>query len=160
MSKGIGNGYIKRMKRFHVPSDIKNPRERIGKVCDRAFYHDGGFKYKLPRFFRDRLYRMKFPCDAKVWNNKKMCYEDKIVWRYKSKNTLALQIQTEVRSRVLKDFDRRVQEKRISCPHLSLDEVFIEVSRDECYLRMARKKDIYTKMSRFYNGHRFQYRDF
>lgn len=39
MSKGLGLNYVKRMKRFHVPS-IRSPSERISVVCDRAFYHD------------------------------------------------------------------------------------------------------------------------
>lgn len=159
MSKGIGSGYVNRMKRFHVPR-ISNPRERVSVVCDRAFYHNGAFKYKLPRFFRDRFYRMKFPCDAKVWNKKKMCYENKIVWRYKSKNLLALQIQNEVRSRVLEGFGRRVEEKRLCCPHLSDDQIYLEVTRDEQTSRLARQKDIFTKMSRFYNACRFKQRKF
>lgn len=56
MSKGLGKNYISRMKRFHVPR-IRNPALRISTVVDRSWYYDGFFKYKLPRYFRDRLYR-------------------------------------------------------------------------------------------------------
>ena len=58
MSKGIGKGYLTRMTRYHKPSNLKF-NERVSTICDRSFYHDGAFRYKLPRYFRDRLYRMR-----------------------------------------------------------------------------------------------------
>lgn len=157
MSKGIGNGYIQRMKRWHVPN-IKNPRDRVSVVCDRSFYHEGKFKYKLPRFFRDRLYRMKFPCDARVWNQKKKCYENKIVYRYKSKNVLSLQIANEVRSRLLAEYNERISELVARYPHKSRAEMDIELVLAESAARMDRQKNIYSKLARFYNSHRHKNR--
>lgn len=157
MSHGIGSGYVLRMKRWHTPK-IKNPRDRVSVICDRAFYHEGKFKYKLPRYFRDRLYRMKFPCDARVWNQKKKCYEDKIVYRYKSKNVLSLQIANEVRSRILADYDKRVSELIAQCPHKSRAEIDIELVCAESAARMDRQKNIYSKLARFYNFNRHKNR--
>lgn len=159
MSKGIGASYVKRMKRYHVPNYM-SPRDRISKVCDRAFYHDGAFKYKLPRFYRDRLYRMKFPCDARIWSNKTKCYENKTVYRYKSKNLLSLQMQTEIRSRVLAEYNERVAEYRASNPCASDTEVYLALSRLDWSAKLDRQKNIYSKMSRFYNSQRFKSRDF
>lgn len=159
MSKGLGASYVQRMRRWHVPK-IKNPRDRISVICDRAFYHDGSFKFKLPRFYKDRFYRKKFPCDARIWNNKKKIYENKVVYRYMSKNLLALQMQVEVRNRVLADFDKKVTAKRLQCPSLSDTEIYLEVTRDEVSARISRRKDIYSKMSRFYNYNRYKHKDF
>ena len=156
MSKGLGVNYINRMKRFHVPF-INSPSERIGKVCDRAFYHDGAFKYKLPRYFRDRLYRRKFPYEVKLWNNKKKCYEEKIVYRYASKNPLSIQMQVEIRNRIMADYYKRVAEFRSCNPSISDTEVHIALARSEANSIMDRQKNIYSKMSRFYNYSRFKH---
>lgn len=160
MSKGIGESYIKRMKRYHLSSRIRSPSERISVICDRAFYHDGAFKYKLPRFFRDRLYRKKFPCDAKVWNPKLKIYETKTVYRYMSKNLLALQMQTEVRNRLLVEYNKRFSEFRSEYPDKSDSEIHLLICRSEASLRKTRQQDIYSKMSRFYQFNRFKNRKF
>lgn len=145
------------MKRWHLPS-LMNPYERVSKIVDRAFYHEGSFKYKLPRYYRDRLYRKLCPCDARVWNQKKKCYEDKIVYRYKSANVLSLQMQTEVRSRVLSLYEQRVAEFTAQFPHKSRAEIDVLISRSEESMRMDRQKNLYRKLSEFYNTKRFKHR--
>lgn len=156
MSKGIGKGYLQRMSRWHKPKNIKNPYERITKIVDRALYHDGAFGFKLPRYYRDRLYRLRFPCDAKVWNKKRKIYENKIVYRYKSKNLLAIQMQIEIRDRILAEYDRRIAELRQIYPDKSDNEIHIEYLRLEKVSALDRQKTIYTKLSRFYNTNRFK----
>lgn len=156
MSKGIGQSYINRMKRYHIATKIHNPSERIKVICDRAFYHDGPFKYKLPRYYRDRLYRKKFPCDAQVWNQKLKIYEKKIVYRYKSKNLLALQMQDEVRNRVLAQYNERVADIKQRFPHFSDTQVHLEIARLEARLKETRYKDNFAKCAKFYNSQRFK----
>lgn len=143
------------MRKYHLPN-IKNPRLRVETICDRSFYHDSSFKYKLPRYYRDRLYRMKFPCDAKVWNKKKNVYENKIIYRYKSKNLLSIQMQVEVRNRILADFNRRFAEFRSSYPNYSDSEIYRQICLSETSSRQIRRSDIFSKMSRFYNYQRFK----
>ena len=147
------------MRKYHLPI-IKNSRLRVETICDRAFYHDSSFKYKLPRYYRDRLYRMKFPCDAKVWNKKKNVYENKIVYRYKSKNPLSIQMQVEVRNRILADFDRRFAECRASHPNYTDSEIYRQMCLSETASRQDRRNEIFTKMSRFYNYQRHKNRKF
>lgn len=159
MSKGIGLNYVKRSKRYHVPfSRSLSSSERVSLVCDRSFYHDGAFKYKLPRYYRDRLYRRKFPYDVRIWNKKLKCYEEKVVWRYASKNPLAIQMQTEVRNRLLSEYDRRVKELSGSCPAFSRTQIDLEIVRADSASKMDRCSDIFSKMSRFYNFNRFKNR--
>lgn len=160
MSKGIGLSYVERMKRFHVPTKIRSPSERISVICDRAFYHDGAFKYKLPRFYRDRLFRKKFPCDAKIWNKSKNIYENKIIYRYKSKNVLSLQMQVEIRNRILAEYNRRFEEFRSLYPNQSDSEIHLLLERSEVSSRQVRRQVIYSKMSRFYNTNKFKNRKF
>lgn len=160
MSKGIGCNYINRMKRYHVPTTIRSPSERISVVCDRAFYHDGSFKYKLPRFFRDRLYREKFPFDARVWNPKLKCYENKTIYRYASKNMLSRQMQVEIRNRILAEYNKTFRDFKSRCPSKSDDEIHLEIERSAISSRSFRQADIYSKMSRFYNYQRFKNRKF
>lgn len=159
MSKGIGNGYINRMKRFHLPY-VKSVPERVSKIVDRAFYYDGAFKYKLPRYYRDRFYRKRFPYETLVWNKKKKCYENKIVWRYASKNILSLQMQAEIRNRILAEYHKRFGELKSKFPNKSDDEIDFILLRSEEASRVSRRKDINSKMSRFYNSQRFKNRKF
>lgn len=159
MSHGIGASYVKRMRRYHTPY-IRDPRTRITVVCDRSFYHDGAFKYKLPRYFRDRLYRMKFPCDAKVWNKKLKIYENKTVYRYKSKNPLALAMQVEVRNRVLAEFNEKFSRAKAMYPSKSDTEILIELERASVTARNTRRQDIFSKMSRFYNYNKHKVKSF
>lgn len=156
MSKGLGKSYTDRMSRYHRCSWIKNPRTRITAVCDRAFYHDGGFKYKLPRYFRDRLYRKKFPYEVLFYNKKTKSCEKKIVYRYASKNPLSIQMQVEVRNRILAEYHRRFAELRAVYPSLSDLQIDLLLTRSETSARMDRQKDIYSKMSKFYQYNRFK----
>lgn len=158
MSKGLGASYVDRMKRWHVPH-IRDKRLRITSVVDRMHYHDGAFKYKLPRYFKDRLYRKKYPCETYVYNKKLKCFEKKIVQRYKSKNMLSLQIQAEIRNRVLDDYNKRVAEFKLANPSLTDTEVHIEVARREKIDRESRGNDTFTKLARFYNRNRFKNRN-
>lgn len=155
MSKGIGEKYILRMKRYHVPA-FKGATRDVPLIVDRSCYHDGCFKYKLPRYYRDRLYRKKEPCDARVWNNKLKTYENKIVYRYKSKNLLSLQMQAEIRTRILREHSRLCSQFRVAYPTLTESEIIKKVSFFEADSRKARSQDIYQKMSRFYNNNRFK----
>lgn len=158
-SKGLGKGYVKRMKRYHVPfSD--SPISRIERAVDRYNYHDGSFQYKLPRYYKDRLYRMKFPFEINVWNKKKNYYEVKTVHRYASKNPLALQMQVEIRNRILAEYDRKFLELRLGSKNKSDSEIHLELARVESSSRLARQKDIYTKLSKFYSSNRFKSRKF
>ena len=159
ISKGIGKSYIRRMYRFHRPN-IRSPAVRISTICDRSFYYDQSFRYKLPRYYRDRLYRMKFPYYQNVWNNKKRVYENKIVYRYASKNILSRQMQVEIRNRLFAEYDRRVAELRASNPSLSRSEIDLQIVRSDSFFKMDRQKVVYSKMSRFYNYSRFKSRSF
>lgn len=160
MSHGIGEGYIKRMKRYHLPISIRSPTERVSVICDRSFYPDGFFRYKLPRYYRDRLYRKKFPFDTNVWNKKLKCYESKIVYRYASKNMLSRQMQIEIRNRLLAEYNRQFSEFRSVNPNLSDTEIHLLVERSSVSSRQVRRNDIFSKMSRFYNYNRFKNRKF
>lgn len=151
ISKGIGASYIKRMKRYHLPF-IRDKKARIATICDRAFYHDASFKYKLPRFYRDRLYRKKFPFETKVWNPKLKLYEPKTVYRYASKNLLSLQMQSEIRNRILAEYNRRVKELSAEYPSLSRAEIDSLIARSEKNALLSRKDSCHRKMSKFYNS--------
>lgn len=159
MSKGIGESYVHKMRWWHVPN-IDNPRQKLEKVVDRMVYKDGKFDYKLPRFYKDRLYRKKFPCDVRVWNPKKKFYEDKVVYRYMSKNLLALQIQVEVRDRFLAQYNEQIAGLTAQFPNKSRDEIDIELTRSERASSLDRQKSVYSKLSKFYNSQRFKNRKF
>ena len=73
---------------------------------------------------------------------------------------LALQMQVEVRNRILAEYDRRCQELRQIYPNKSDSEIHIELLKIDKDSQMDRQKSIYTKMSRFYNYNRFKNKSF
>lgn len=116
VSKGVGASYCENNenRRYHMPdSEVSCPfREQLDTIIDRRkVSFDTGkkiFTYKMPRYYRERLYMSKLPFEQKVWNKNKMCYEDKIVYRYSSKNMLSRQIALRLRERVLESLAKRI----------------------------------------------------
>ena len=156
MSKNIGKSYITRMRRWHVPRLKGSAKERISLICDRAFYYDGPFKFKLPRYYRDRLYRKFCDCVTIVYNSKKKCCETKIIKRYKSENLLSIQMQAEIRGRILAQYRESFARFRSQFPDKSDLQIDLEITRAEKNATALRRNDIYSKMSRFYNYQRFK----
>lgn len=160
MSKNIGKSYITRMRRWHVPRLKGSAKERVSLICDRAFYHDGPFKFKLPRYYRDRLYRKLCDCETIVYNSRTKCCETKIIKRYKSENLLSMQMQAEIRNRIFAQYYQTFGELKSKFPNKSDIEIDFEILNSERSASLFRRQDIYSKMSRFYNYQRFKYRNF
>lgn len=159
VSKGVGASYCmdKHNRHYHMPdSEVSCPsREQLDTIIDRRkVSFDTGkqkFTYKMPRYYRERLYMSKLPFEQKVWNKNKMCYEEKIVYRYSSKNFLSRQIAMRVRERVLEDFAHRVGAEST--------EVLSDVRFDEAARRLSsynpldldyRKIRVRSKLANFY----------
>lgn len=159
MSKGLGASYVDKMKRYHVPyKGTMSSKDYVKLVVDRSCYHDATYSYKLPRYYKDRFYRKKYPKESRVWNPKTKQYETKTVYRFLSKNLLALQMQDEIRSRVLAEYHRFCAEARTAYPGITDPEIDILFCRHQESLKRSKQKDISSKMSRFYNSNRFEHR--
>lgn len=111
-SKGIGSTYPERMRSYHLPFHRKFvvSNEEADCVLDRQFVcfsvANKNFKYRMPRYYKERLYFAKMPFEVDVWDKKQMKYVKKVVYRYCTKNLLARQLQMRVRDRILENLSK------------------------------------------------------
>ena len=106
MSKGIGENYVYRFKSHHlhglnIRPDTVLSADEVASIVARRFVLDGSFKYKMPRYYIDRIYRVSELKERQVWNYKLKKYETKFVKRFTSNSFLCNQISRFLESRVL-----------------------------------------------------------
>lgn len=158
-SKGIGLSYVDSLKRYHRPHshDLK---QRVQLTFDRAKYHSGAFTYKLPRYYKERLFYSYDDVETNVYNPKSNKYEKKKVKRYRSKTFIARALQVELRNRLLDQYNKIVSEYESAFPLFSRDEIDSLIEKDSKCSAKYRESLMLTKMSRFYNTRRFKNRRF
>lgn len=114
-SKGIGASYCTRMRSYHLPfrSKFLSTEDYLDCIIDRqyvSFSVKGTlFKYRMPRYYKERFYFAKMPFEVDIWDKKLKQYVKKIVYRFCTKNLLARQLQVRVRNRFLEEFHRQLQ---------------------------------------------------
>ena len=117
MSKGIGLNYVLRFKRFHLAGKSNNfcavSKEDLDVIISRMRISDGSFRYKMPRFYKDRIYRTIVYKPKEVWDEKNKRFTSEridrktgevkqiLVKRYSSQNPLQMQINKELERRYL-----------------------------------------------------------
>ena len=58
MSKGIGESYVTRSWKYHVP-DVPDFKKKLQLIVNRLNYKVGNFSYCLPRYYYDKFYKAK-----------------------------------------------------------------------------------------------------
>lgn len=154
-SKGLGSSYVDNMYKYHRALD-KSRSSRVSVACDRAFYHFGTFKYKLPKYYKERLFFDKVEVGSKKFNTKTNEYEFKKVKRYKKVSSFSHQVSSEIRSRILADDQRKFDEFVQSYPDLSDSEISSLFARSQECAKKDRQNASFRKMSKFYNRNRFK----
>lgn len=115
MSKGIGSSYVERMRSFHLDGLKSNyfavPADRLDRIISRMKVRDGEFLYKMPRFYKDRIYRYVDYKLKETWDEKSKSFvttkidkrtgevKPNLVKRFTSKNPLQVQITNELQRR-------------------------------------------------------------
>lgn len=105
-SKGLGLSYVDRMSSWHNPfrkcsNYPVNSQEKISTIVDRMYVGDGSFQYHMPRYWKDRIYKLLEYKPYDYWDNKQRCFVKKMVKRYTCKNLLSLQIHAELQNRFI-----------------------------------------------------------
>lgn len=111
VSKGVGASYCENpaTRRYHLPFG------RTSSECFRSDYLDtvierqkvsfstpnGVFTYRMPRYYRERLYMSKLPFDSLQYDVKTKKMVHKTVYRYSSKTLFARCLQARIRDRFL-----------------------------------------------------------
>lgn len=160
VSKGLGAAYISRERSYHIPPRRGyKPHEYIDLVCNRLFYKDGDFKYKLPRYYKTRLYYAKKREIKSVFNPKTRSFEAKIIYRYVPTTYLSIKIKDTLQQRALARCNEREAEIRRRHPSYSDAEVIREFTFLETRSLSFREKAIKSKLNRFYSDNARKHSD-
>lgn len=116
-SKGIGSSYITMYKKHHLcgltGSDnlfyVPRSPEFIERIVSRKFVLDGSFKYRMPRYYSDRIYKIPVTEVKEVLNFITGEYEIQKRKRFSSDNPLSYQIYSLLSSRVRERDSRQLQ---------------------------------------------------
>lgn len=102
MSKGIGISYVDKNRYFHTCGacpDTFVTSEVLDKIIASRFVSDGPFKYKMPRYWKDRIFKSPFIEYGYRWDKESMSYVKKKVKRYSSSTPLSMQIAAVLQER-------------------------------------------------------------
>lgn len=154
MSKGIGLSYVLRNKAYHLCGfTLRQYRvftpEQIKSICLRRYVKDGEYQYKMPRYWKDRIYRNLSTKEQKIWNKELKQFVVHYVKRYTSENVLSLQMSDFLR-------DRFLERVRLSLPPGDFEQYGLENEIDwyGCSPRSLAVKEarIARKLSSFYKS--------
>ena len=196
-SKNIGLSYVERMRSFHLP-DYVEPNvfysqaefdklyrqskeseywKKVDVIKSRMFVTDGEYRYKMPRYYRDRLYSLPFvqyrtvtgccnlticPFDVQIHYvnpENSITYDSKKVKikRYSHENLLSRSIAMLTQ----RDFDVKYQQKfdavRATDPTLSLDEIYLAVQRNSEIALKYRETLSAQSLNQFYRKNQQKY---
>lgn len=123
MSKGIGSSYLNNAS-FHTARPYRMTfSDYVDRCLQNAFYFDGSFKYKLPRYYYERIFYTKTTQIRESYKGPEKGYKMALVSRYISKSALSVEMQVRLRNRPLIVYQQRFKDLRASRPDLSDDEI-------------------------------------
>lgn len=121
-SKGIGYNYVEKYKSYHLcgfPNDGINANpynspsdEQINQILSRRYVMDGAFRYKMPRYYADRIYRHlveKPQCKFYFDDSGVLQCEIIYVRRFSSSSVLCAKMSKLLQDRVLERGRREIE---------------------------------------------------
>lgn len=149
-SNGIGASYITRYSRFHLCGCslyLPYSREIVDQILSRKFVLDGSFRYKMPRYYSDRIYKVPVVEVKEVLNFIKNERETKKTKRFSSDFPLPYQISCALSERIRGVVDRELEYLQ-ACREQGVDPLLVEAANQDKVLREAR---ISSKLRNFYS---------
>lgn len=156
MSKGLGRSYLDNAS-FHTARPYHMTfSDYVDRCIQNAFYFDGNFKYKLPRYYYERLFYTKTTQIRETYVSPEKGYKTSIVSRYVSKSALSVEMQVRIRNRSLLEYQQRFAELRSTRSDLTDDEIHFLLSDYERDSLEARRNAARDKLYTFYRDTDFR----
>lgn len=150
MSKGIGRIYLENAS-FHTARPYRMTfSDYVDRCLQNAFYFDGNFKYKLPRYYYERIFYQKTTQIRETYLCPEKGYKMALVSRYVSKSALSVEMQVRLRNRPFLEYKQRFEELKSSCPYLADTEIHSILDERERHSVEARRKAARDKLYTFY----------
>lgn len=153
MSKGLGASYVEDKRNYHIPPRLKRQKfeDYVDILLDRKYYYDGQFKYKLPRYYIERLYYTRKMFFNEQYNPKTKAFQPVVTYRYVSANNVSLGMQAALQRRIDAADKQRFEVAKSSHPLWSDDQIFAYLDMCERISLEARRKVARDKLNRFYH---------
>lgn len=163
MSKNIGAAYLTDEKvRYHRPSRRREVPgyPSIADACvDRLRYHDGQYLYKLPRYYKERIFYDVITENRLFVGKVKEPFGDGYLYSLVSRpvkrravrNTLPLEMQNVIRARAEKRYLDRFREYQSKDLSLTDSEIHLLLAKDDVQMVRARKVRLLSQANKFYN---------
>jgi len=149
MSKGIGKSYIDNMKSKHLfRHSFETYNQYVDSVLSRMYYFDGDYKYKLPRYYYERIFYKRIPVIREVF--RKDAFFPVVTYRYIQTSMLSADMQIIIRNRPLALYQQRFEICRASYPHWSDDEIHSYLFKCEQASLESRANVARSKLHKFY----------
>lgn len=153
ISKGLGASYVEDKRNYHIPPRLKRQKfeDYIDILLDRRYYYDGQFRYRLPRYYIERLYYTR-----KLFKNEKFNYKEKKMvivdtYRYVSANKISLAMQAQLQCRIAAADKQRFEVVMSAHPLWSDDQIYSYLDKCERASVEARRNVARDKLNRFYH---------
>lgn len=149
VSKGLGGSYISANKHIHLPPRTE-PRfeDYVDRVLSTCYYFDGAFKYKLPRYYYERIFFTKKKFIREVYRDG--VWTPQVISRFVSQSLLSVEMQVILRNRSMERDKQRFEELRATYPHLSDSELCHEIGLHELLAWETRAQVAENKLYSFY----------
>lgn len=149
-SKGIGSSYIGLFRNHHLCGvrslHLKQPQSVVDSIISRRFVLDGSFRYKMPRYYADRIYKVQVEEVKEVLNFMKNVREIQKCKRFSSDVALSAQITSTLSDRVRERDNAELRYIEI-CRSQGVDPRIAEIKNEDISLREAR---LSSKLQKFY----------
>lgn len=149
-SNGIGSSYVDQYRKHHL-CGVRSlyspqPQSVVDSIISRRFVLDGSFKYKMPRYYSDRIYKVQVEEVKEVLNFMKNEREIQKRKRFSSDVALSAQITSALSARVRERDNAELQYIEI-CRSQGVDPRIAEIKNEDLRLREAR---LSSKLDKFY----------
>lgn len=154
MSKGIGSSYVDKNAEYHrCGSSLFLPvdNDTLSKIIARRFVRDGSFKYRMPRYYADRIYKLPVYTFRDRFDRKTLTVKENVKIKiFDAKTPLSQQIASVLQFRFAQKLSESFDAFRNFCPGATPCEVdFFGDSPEIMSFREGRARD---KLASFYKS--------
>lgn len=160
MSKGIGSSYIERCADYHKPKQrfYKTFEDYVDCVVDRLKYFDGQYSYKLPAYYKRKLFYTEVKTIVRYYDKNTKTVKTRQATRLAARSRLSLAMQANVRNRIDEAYRERLELIRASNPTLTDSEVVLLETNLALDERESRKRSKLGRLNKFYIENKIKYK--
>lgn len=155
MSKNIGSSYVTPDRiAYHKPTLIEarshGYQTKAELAYSRLFYYDGDYKYKLPRYYRQKIFYTVISKEKLFYDFQKKTWSFRPVKRYAVRTLLPLQMLDYQQLRIDERYRERFKQLQSAYPAYSDTEIDLLIFGERSRMEAARSSRSRGKLNKFY----------